>query len=50
MIQGNVIGFQAQIGVVFCLPQQSEILEILRDYHLGIDFCDGRTVVIDEIL
>lgn len=23
---------------------------LLEDYHLGIDFCDGGTVVIDEIL
>ncbi len=123
MIQGNVIGFQAQIGVLFCLPDRSQILEIqcvvdtgfegfltlppaavaqlqlpyltnlnaniadnssvqtdvylativwngieknvavlamgrrpligtalLRDYHLGIDFCDGETVIVDEIL
>ena len=23
---------------------------LLRDYHLGIDFCDGGVVVLDEIL
>jgi clan AA aspartic protease len=123
MIQGTVIGFQAQIGVLFCLPGRSQILEIqcvvdtgfegfltlppaavsqlqlpyltnlnanladnssvqtdvylativwngietnvavlamgrrpligtalLRDYHLGIDFCDGGTVIVDGIL
>ncbi len=123
MIQGNVIGLQAQIGVLFCLAGRSQILEIkcvvdtgfegfltlppaavaqlqlayltnlnanladnssiqtdvylatiswngverdipvlamgrrpligtalLRDYHLGIDFCDGGIVLLDEIL
>lgn len=123
MIQGTVIGFQAQIGVLFCLPGRSQILEIqcvvdtgfegfltlppaavaqlqlpyltnlnanladnssvqtnvylativwnaietnvavlamgrrpligtalLRDYHLGIDFCDGGAVIVDDIL
>lgn len=123
MIQGNVIGLQAQIGVLFCLAGRSQILEIkcvvdtgfegfltlppaavaqlqlayltnlnanladnssiqtdvylatiswngverdipvlamgrrpligtalLRDYHLGIDFCDGGTVLLDTIL
>jgi clan AA aspartic protease len=123
VIQGNVVGLQAQIGVLFCLADRSQILEIkcvvdtgfegfltlppaavaqlqlpyltnlnanladnssiqtdvylatvlwhgiernvsvlamgrrpligtalLRDYHLGIDFRDGGTVVLDEIL
>jgi clan AA aspartic protease len=123
VIQGNVVGLQAQIGVLFCLAGRSQILEIkcvvdtgfegfltlppaavmqlqlsyltnlnanladnssiqtdvylatilwngierdvpvlamgrrpligtalLRDYHLGIDFCDGGTVLLDEIL
>ena len=123
MIQGNVVGLQAQIGVLFYLAGRSQILEIkcvvdtgfegfltlphaavvqlqlpyltnlnanladnssiqtdvylatsswngverdvpvlamgrrpligtalLRDYHLGIDFCDGGTVLLDEIL
>lgn len=123
MIQGNVVGLQAQIGVLFCLADRSQLLEIkcvvdtgfegfltlppaavtqlqlsyltnlnanladnssiqtevylstilwngverdvpvlamgrrpligtalLRDYHLGIDFCDGGTVVLDAIL
>jgi clan AA aspartic protease len=123
VIQGSVVGLQAQIGVLFCLADRSQILEIkcvvdtgfegfltlpsgavtqlqlpyltnlnanladnssiqtdvylatilwqgvernvsvlgmgrrpligtalLRDYHLGIDFFDGGTVVLDEIL
>jgi clan AA aspartic protease len=123
VIQGNVVGLQAQIGVLFYLADRSQILEIkcvvdtgfegfltlppaavmqlqlsyltnlnanladnssiqtevylstilwngaernipvlamgrrpligtalLRDYHLGIDFCDGGIVVLDEIL
>jgi clan AA aspartic protease len=123
VIQGNVVGLQAQVGVLFCLADRSQILEIkcvvdtglegfltlppaavsqlqlpyltnlnanladnssiqtdvylatilwheiernvsvlamgrrpligtalLRDYHLGIDFRDGGTVVLDEIL
>jgi clan AA aspartic protease len=123
VIQGNVVGLQAQIGVLFCLADRSQILEIkcvvdtgfegfltlppaavaqlqlpyltnlnanladdssiqtevylstilwngvernipvlamgrrpligtalLRDYHLGIDFYDGGTVVLDDIL
>ena len=123
MIQGNVVGLQAQIGVLFCLPDRSQILEIkcvvdtgfegfltlppaavaqlqlsylinlnanladnssvqtdvhlatilwngveknvavlamgcrpligtalLQNYHLGIDFRDGGTVMIDEMM
>ena len=123
MIEGNVVGLQAQIGVLFRLAGRSQILEIkcvvdtgfegfltlppaaveqlqlsyltnlnanladnssiqtdvylatilwngverdvpvlamgrrpligtalFRDYHLGIDFCDGGIVVLDEIL
>jgi clan AA aspartic protease len=123
VIQGNVVGLQAQIGVLFCLADRSQILEIkcvidtgfegcltlppaavaqlqlpyltnlnanladnssiqtevylstilwngvernvpvlamgrrpligtalLRDYHLGIDFCDGGTVLLEPIL
>jgi hypothetical protein len=23
---------------------------LLEDYHLGIDFCEGGTVLVDEIL
>jgi hypothetical protein len=23
---------------------------LLQDYHLGIDFCDGGTVIVDEML
>ena len=28
MIQGNVVGLQAQIGVLFCIPDREQILEI----------------------
>jgi clan AA aspartic protease len=122
VIQGNVVGLQAQIGVLFCLADSSQILEIkcvidtgfegfltlppaaivqlqlpyltnlnanladnssirvdvhlatilwyggqsnvsllamgrrpligtalLRDYHLGIDFCDDGTVIVEKI-
>jgi hypothetical protein len=41
MIRGTIIDLQAKITLILRLPQGQ---------NLSIDFCDGGTVIIDEII
>lgn len=41
---------ERQVAVLGIGPRPLIGTALLEDYHLGIDFCDGGTVLIDEIL